>query len=66
MITRADFIKATGREPVQDDLERCNCMEAGTIGHLCCGWDRVANKPQFDVGPREWNGAFPRNSASQQ
>jgi hypothetical protein len=65
MVTRADFIKATGREPQQDDLERCNCMEAGTWGHLCCGWDYTQMKPQFDIGPRKWNGAFPRNSVNQ-
>jgi hypothetical protein len=63
MITAAAFKKATGREPEHDDLERVNCMEAGTIGHLCCGWNNEQNKPQFDIGPREWNGKFPRNSA---
>lgn len=61
MIDRKRFVEATGREPEQDDLERCNCPDAGAIGHLCCGWDNAADKPQFEIGPREWNGNFPRS-----
>jgi hypothetical protein len=60
MITAEQFEKAVGRKPEDDDLDRVNCSEAGSIGHLCCGWNNVENKPQFDVGPREWNGNFPR------
>jgi hypothetical protein len=55
-ITREYFIKATGREPQDDDLDRCNCPHAGEIGHFCCGWDTFLNQPQFDTGPR-WNGS---------
>lgn len=51
MITREKFVEATGREPEQDDLERCNCERAGQIGHLCCGWNALLNMPQFEVGP---------------
>jgi len=50
-ITRKKFVEATGREPIQDDLERSNCNLAGQIGHSCCGWNIRYNKPQFDVGP---------------
>lgn len=51
-INREKFIEATGYEPEQDDLERCNCLQAGEIGHSCCGWNEVADKPQFVIGPR--------------
>jgi hypothetical protein len=61
-VSLSEFIRATGRDPAHDDMERVNCMEAGTIGHLCCGWNAEHNKPQFEVGPVEWNGKFPRNS----
>lgn len=60
MITREKFLEATGREPVNDDLERCNCSQAGALLHLCCGWDEKEDKPQFMVGPRPWNGLWPR------
>lgn len=46
-ITREDFIAAVGREPVDDDLDRCNCLAAGTVGHYMCGWDLEANLPVF-------------------
>ncbi len=48
-ITRHTFKVATGRKPVDDDLERCNCPKAGEIGHLCCGWDEEANLPNFET-----------------
>lgn len=51
-ITREDFIAATGREPINDDLERCNCEKAGTHMHEFCGWDHEQNRPQFEVGYR--------------
>lgn len=46
-ITREMFIAATGYEPVNDDLERCNCPDAGKIGHQSCGWNDVDNIPNF-------------------
>lgn len=52
MITREKFIAATGAPPVGDDLERCNCPEAGKPGHLTCGWNVEHDKPQFWFGPR--------------
>lgn len=51
-ITAEDFKTATGREPIQDDLERCNCPEAGAIGHFVCGWDDARGMPNFIPGPR--------------
>lgn len=48
-ITREQFISATGREPRDDDLDRCNCPFAGKLGHWFCGWDEYANRPMFDL-----------------
>lgn len=47
MITAEKFKDATGYEAKDDDLERSNCEQAGTIGHLSCGWDEEANLPWF-------------------
>ena len=47
MITREQFIAATGYEPVDDDLERCNCPLAGGPAHMVCGWCDIHNKPVF-------------------
>ena len=52
MITREKFIERVGREPEQDDLERCNCQHAGEIGHWGCGWNSERDLPQFMVGLR--------------
>jgi hypothetical protein len=46
-ITRELFLAAVGVEPIQDDLERCNCPQAGEFGHWCCGWDADRNLPVF-------------------
>jgi hypothetical protein len=46
-ITKKKFKAATGREPVQDELERCNCNLAGQLGHWGCGWCETCNKPNF-------------------
>lgn len=46
-ITSKMFKEATGRNPVEDDLERCNCDRAGTIGHTTCGWNYRVNQPMF-------------------
>lgn len=51
-ITREKFIEAVGREPVLDDLQRCNCDRAGLAGHYGCGWNYMLDKPQFVVGIR--------------
>lgn len=49
-ITEQYFIEKTGRVPVDDDLERCNCPQAGEIGHSCCGWCEEHQKPIFECG----------------
>ena len=46
MITADKFKEATGLDPENDDLERCNCEKAGEPGHYCCGWCEH-NKPVF-------------------
>lgn len=47
MITVEIFTAAVGRAPVNDDLDRCNCPQAGEMGHWFCGWDAEANVPMF-------------------
>lgn len=46
-ITAKQFEEAVGRLPENDDLERCNCVRAGALGHMQCGWDEVSNLPWF-------------------
>ena len=52
-ITREMYIQATGFEPVDDDLERCNCLKAGQAGHHNCGWNTTYNLPCFMAGPNK-------------
>lgn len=52
-VTLEMFKKAMGRDPWNDDLERCNCPRAGEVGHWDCGWDEVANRPCFAGGARK-------------
>jgi hypothetical protein len=47
MKTAEQFKAATGRDPINDDLERANCNLAGSLGHHYCGWCEVHNKPRF-------------------
>jgi hypothetical protein len=47
MITAEQFEDATGHPPQDDDLERCNCPEAGSLMHQYCGWDHERNLPEF-------------------
>lgn len=49
-ITAEHFRKAVGRDPIQDDLERSNCPQAGELGHHFCGWDHDKDLPVFMVG----------------
>lgn len=49
-ITSEHFRKATGRDPINDQLERVNCEKAGKFGHSMCGWCQ-----QHDV-PITWCG----------
>ena len=46
-ITKEKFLKHVGFEPENDDLERCNCKEAGQWGHKDCGWSNTTNMPMF-------------------
>lgn len=48
MISNLMFEAATGRKPVQDDLERCNCDKADTQGHMGCGWNYEHDCPAFE------------------
>lgn len=48
MITAERFKERTGREPERDDLERCNCPQAGQLLHSCCGWCERCDKPRFE------------------
>ncbi len=51
-ITVEKFKQRMGRDPQDDDLERCNCVDAGTIAHSSCGWNVVYDLPQFVCGPQ--------------
>jgi hypothetical protein len=47
---KEDFMKRTGRAPVQDDLERVNCPEVGKVCHFWCGWCVWHDRPRFECG----------------
>lgn len=49
-ITAERFTQRVGHLPADDDLERCNCSLAGSIGHLHCGWDEARDMPRFVPG----------------
>ena len=42
------FRQMVGRKPEQDDLHRVNCLDAGTVGHLMCGWCDKHGSPCFE------------------
>lgn len=44
-MTAQEFQEATGHEPMDDDLERVNCPDAGRIGHVTCGWCAKHQRP---------------------
>ena len=52
-ITREIFKEKVGREPINDDLERCNCVTAGDMGHRYCGWCKKHDIPNFECGCRK-------------
>lgn len=54
-ITRDKFLSCVGTEPIQDDLERCNCDQAGNSGHHQCGWDHKRDMPNFIPGQSKAN-----------
>lgn len=47
LITREEFVAATGDEPRDDDLERANCDRVGQRGHYLCGWNAATNLPRW-------------------
>lgn len=47
MITYEKFLECTGHAPVDDDLERCNCIYAGSLNHMQCGWNNETDLPIF-------------------
>lgn len=46
-VTKEIFKQHTGKEPIQDDLERSNCCLFGEVGHSSCGWCNILNRPRF-------------------
>jgi hypothetical protein len=46
-ISKKFFISCVGYEPINDDLERCNCACKGTSGHTMCGWNWSKDRPNF-------------------
>jgi hypothetical protein len=48
-ITAEKFKEVTGHDPINDDLDRCNCPQAGDLGHEQCGWHEARNLPNFMV-----------------
>lgn len=52
-VTEEMFLKAVGRPPVYDELERCNCKATEVIGHMLCGWCKKCNCPRFICGHRK-------------
>jgi hypothetical protein len=49
-MTAKQFEQVTGYKPIQDDLIRVTCLEAGTMGHDHCGWCEAHWKPRFMCG----------------
>jgi hypothetical protein len=49
-ISAEHFRATTGLEPARDDLQRCNCIQAGEFGHWYCGWCAPCDRPRFVCG----------------
>lgn len=49
-MSEKEFEKKFGRKPIQDDLDRVNCKEVGTVGHSQCGVCTTHDKPRFGCG----------------
>lgn len=47
IVTEELFEQLVGCKPIEDDLERCNCEKAGSVGHQSCGWNAETNLPVF-------------------
>lgn len=48
-ISVKQFTQATGRDPVDDDIDRVNCSFRG-VGHDSCGWCIICNAPYSECG----------------
>jgi len=57
-ITAERFKAATGRDPQNDDLQRCNCYLVGKPGHWQCGWNLTKEQPAFLVAPEPGDHIF--------
>ena len=44
------FEEFVGHAPVDDDLHRVNCGDAGKVGHLFCGWCDTHECPKLACG----------------
>ncbi len=49
-IQAEEFERMTGHAPTNDDLDRVNCQEVGTVGHSQCGVCDSHGKPRFECG----------------
>ena len=47
------FKHFTKSDPSDDDVERCNCTKAGSVGHFSCGWCASCCRPVFICGHRK-------------
>jgi hypothetical protein len=46
-MTEQEYFAKTGYKPVNDDLDRVNCDDAGLPGHWNCGWCDIHRCPRF-------------------
>jgi hypothetical protein len=49
-VTENEFAQRVGRLPIQDDMERTNCPDAGSTGHSMCGVCVEHDMPRFSGG----------------
>jgi len=49
-MSEEEFEAAFGRKPINDDLHRVNCDQAGKVGHWQCGFCPIHNRPRFMCG----------------
>jgi hypothetical protein len=47
MIDAKQYAARVGHPPIEDDLERANCPDAGQVGHYFCGWCERCDRPRF-------------------
>ena len=46
-MSEEEFKEKFGRLPVDDELERINCVMVGENGHWYCGWCSEHDQPRF-------------------